>query len=280
MISPEIWSDVDVGSLSDGAFRVFIACISNADDHGKLECSAIRMRGIAFGFRSVSVAKVESYLQEIASKLRGFHRYEVDGRQYVKLLNWNRYQTIRSDKLQVSTIPDPVITEDRPKADSGQTEDSPETDSGQTEDSPETDSGHPKVSKDKVSKDKVSKDKVSEEASTPSPNCHKLIALLQQVKPGGNLTELDCFKAIARIYSEAHVIGAINKLASRSKYNQITPNYVRGMLERASKEGTLGEFLPLTVAASQDPPLDLYDVKYKKLWDAFEQEKKANGKSA
>ena len=264
MISPEIWSDVDVGSLSDGAFRVFIACISNADDHGKLECSAIRMRGIAFGFRSVSVAKVESYLQEIASKLRGFHRYEVDGRQYVKLLNWNRYQTIRSDKLQVSTIPDPVITEDRPKADSGQ-----------TEDSPETDSGHPKVSKDKVSKDKV-----SEEASTPSPNCHKLIALLQQVKPGGNLTELDCFKAIARIYSEAHVIGAINKLASRSKYNQITPNYVRGMLERASKEGTLGEFLPLTVAASQDPPLDLYDVKYKKLWDAFEQEKKANGKSA
>jgi len=264
IIDPAIWDDEDVGSLSDAAFRLFIACISNADDYGKLEGSARRMKGIAFRYSNISINKVEKLLQEIENNVRSFHRYEISGREYIALLNWHRYQKI--DKPSDSKIPDPegVKFAERSANTTRRVDD------------------HSRLIERKGSKEKGREDESSNPPPSPSTDYPELQAVVQQVKPGGNLTELDCFKAIARIYSEAHVIGAINKLASRSKYNQITPNYVRGMLERASKEGTLGEFLPLTVVkpASQDPPLDLYDVKYKKLWDAFEQEKKANGKSA
>lgn len=106
MIDPSIWDDEDVGSLSNGAFRLFIACISNADDEGKLEASPKRLRATAFKYvDGVTLEQTEQWLVEIEHTLRSFLRYTVNGRQYVKLTNWRRYQTIQ--KPQPSTLPDP-----------------------------------------------------------------------------------------------------------------------------------------------------------------------------
>ena len=109
IIDPSIWNDEDVASLSDGAFRVFVACISVADDEGRVHGSARFLRSIAFSLRPrVSVTKVDTYLTEIARQVRSFHRYEVDGRQYIQLLNWNKWQTIQ--KPVPSQIPsDPKL---------------------------------------------------------------------------------------------------------------------------------------------------------------------------
>jgi hypothetical protein len=110
MIDPSIWDDEDVGCLSDGAFRLFIACISNADDYGKLEGSPTRLRAIAFRFRAVSLGRVTSYLDELTTRLRSVQRYAVNGRECIRLVNWDRYQFIRADRRIESCVPDPAVT--------------------------------------------------------------------------------------------------------------------------------------------------------------------------
>ncbi len=114
MIDPSIWDDEDVGSLSDGAFRVFVACFSNADDEGRLEASPRRIKGIAFKFKdSVTIQDVELYIKECASSIRSFVYYSSNARRYVALLNWHVYQKI--DRPQASKLPnhaqDSVIIE-------------------------------------------------------------------------------------------------------------------------------------------------------------------------
>lgn len=108
MLDPSIWDDEGAGSLSSGAFRTFIACISNADDGGKLEASPRRIRALAFRFcDEVTGDDVENYLAEIDAKVRAFLRYVVDGREYVKLVNWERYQKINRPSNPKSVLPDP-----------------------------------------------------------------------------------------------------------------------------------------------------------------------------
>jgi hypothetical protein len=110
MIDPSIWDDEDVGQLSDMAFRLFVCSISNADDDGKLEASAVRMRGLAYRYQpEITTDQVDLALQELSSKLRSYHRYKVNNRWYAKLFNWHSYQTIK--KPYPSTIPEPESSE-------------------------------------------------------------------------------------------------------------------------------------------------------------------------
>jgi len=107
MIDPSIWEDEDVGQLSDRAFRLFIACISNADDEGRLQGSAVKLRGIAFGFSDdVTTQDVADALIEIESRIRGFARYTSEGRDCIALSHWKRYQ--RVDHPQASKLPPPL----------------------------------------------------------------------------------------------------------------------------------------------------------------------------
>lgn len=106
MLDPSFWDDESTGGLSNDARLLFICCISQADDYGKLSGSAATLKKIAFGFTDMTTADVETLLCEIASKVRGFHRYEIDGKQYIALLHWHDYQ--RVDHPYDSIIPDPV----------------------------------------------------------------------------------------------------------------------------------------------------------------------------
>lgn len=113
MIDPMLWDDEDVGGLSDGAFRLFIACISNADDDGKIEASARRLMGIAFRFRDdIRIDDVAGYRAEMCSALRSVHYYTVDGKEYIKFLKWHNWQTIK--KAYPSIIPDPEVIDAPP----------------------------------------------------------------------------------------------------------------------------------------------------------------------
>lgn len=105
MIDPSFWDDESVGTLSNDSRLLFLCCISQADDYGKLTGSAATLKKIAFGFTDMTNADVEALLQEITSKVRGFHRYEIDGKTYIALLHWHAYQ--RVDHAYDSIIPDP-----------------------------------------------------------------------------------------------------------------------------------------------------------------------------
>lgn len=105
MLDPSFWDDDNVGALSTPARLLFLACISNADDYGKLKGAPATLKKIAFGFTNDSVDQVRAWRDEIAENVRGFHVYAVDGKEYIALLHWHRFQ--RVDHPQASTLPDP-----------------------------------------------------------------------------------------------------------------------------------------------------------------------------
>jgi hypothetical protein len=105
MLNPSFWDDEDTGLLSTEARLLFIACISYADDYGKLSASPAALKKIAFGFTDFTTQQVQSWRDEINSKVRGFHVYTVEDKEYIALLHWHRYQ--RVDHPTASIFPDP-----------------------------------------------------------------------------------------------------------------------------------------------------------------------------
>jgi len=105
MLDPNFWDDEDVCSLPDTERLLLVCCISNADDEGKLSGSAATIKKIAFGMTDTTIQEVEQMLQHISKVIRGFCRYEVEGKTYIKLLHWSKYQ--RVDHPYASVIPDP-----------------------------------------------------------------------------------------------------------------------------------------------------------------------------
>lgn len=112
MIHPAIWDDDDVGALSLGAFKLFVALISNADDEGRLEASVRRLQGIAFRYNSsITLEEVGRFLGEILESLRSVVVYHRDGKQYIALLKWRDYQTISHPTA--SKLPPPLPEDSR-----------------------------------------------------------------------------------------------------------------------------------------------------------------------
>lgn len=105
MIDPSFWDDEDLGQECDAVRILFVACISNADDYGKLSGSAAYLKKIAFGFTDKTIEQVEEMLGRMHDRIKGFHRYFIESRPYIALLHWHKYQ--RVDKPYPSTIPDP-----------------------------------------------------------------------------------------------------------------------------------------------------------------------------
>jgi len=144
MIDPCLWEDEHFGLLSDKAKILFIACISNADDYGKLNANSANLRAIAFRFEEISIRKIEELVLEITERVKHFKLYEVKNIKYVWLEKWDYYQKQREERKNNSRFPDYVR----------QMSDRCQTDVRQM-------SAQDKLSKDKLSKDKLSKDKLS-----------------------------------------------------------------------------------------------------------------------
>lgn len=105
MIDPNFWQSEDVSKLSLTQRLLLIGLFSNADDEGKLRGKPAFVRSIIFPYDDISIADVEEALNQIES-IGTIIQYEVSGSQYIKLINWEKFQ--RVDKPQPSLIPDPV----------------------------------------------------------------------------------------------------------------------------------------------------------------------------
>lgn len=125
MIDPSFWDDESLGVLGSDERLLFIACISNADDEGRLKGSPESLKKIVFGFQEVAVEQVRGWLDNLCAHVRGLVQYESEGRQYLALLNWSKYQTIERPTRSIIPAPldesstDPLIE----TADSGMTKD-------------------------------------------------------------------------------------------------------------------------------------------------------------
>jgi len=107
MIDPSIWDDPDVGELSSDEFKLFIGCISLADDEGRLDADPRHLRKSLFGYSEHhSVEDVERLRNSLTSKLDNVHLYTISGKEYIALLRWNDHQKIGSWQ-RPSIIPTP-----------------------------------------------------------------------------------------------------------------------------------------------------------------------------
>lgn len=139
MIDPSIWQDEEFGSLTANAKIMFIGLFSNADDEGRIRASHAYLKSTIFMYDDASLELVRQVRNEVVEKMSTIQLYEIDGKEYIQLKNWNEYQKQHKDRVQESTLPS--YKEDV------------SDNVGQATD-------NVGVSKDKLSKDKLSKDNI------------------------------------------------------------------------------------------------------------------------
>jgi hypothetical protein len=101
-----MWQDEDFGTLPIEAQTLFVGLITQADDQGRLEGSATRMRALIWPYRTeLDTARVESWLDELHSAGL-IERYEVDDKQYLALPNWHRHQKVQHASQSQLPAPD------------------------------------------------------------------------------------------------------------------------------------------------------------------------------
>jgi hypothetical protein len=92
-IWPTIWDDPDLGRLTSDARLLYIACFSLADDQGRILGDPTYLKTQAFRYRErVTGSHIEKLLDELTGSCASFHRYEVDGSNYIAFLNWDEFQ--------------------------------------------------------------------------------------------------------------------------------------------------------------------------------------------
>ncbi|HBX15871.1 MAG: hypothetical protein UV20_C0009G0053 [Candidatus Magasanikbacteria bacterium GW2011_GWA2_42_32] len=106
-IQPSIWQDPDFGTLSPLAQLIFIGCITQADDEGRLNGHPAVIKSSLFPYETMTLEQIFDGLQEIINKVMNFIYYSVDGQFYIQLKNWGKHQILREDRLIKSTFPQP-----------------------------------------------------------------------------------------------------------------------------------------------------------------------------
>jgi len=108
-LKPEAMQHVRVGSLSHFAFRLWVGCVTHADDDGRIVADARQFRVQFFGYHPrVTVARVETALEEMASA-RLVTLYTVDGLRCLHFPGWRAHQRIHKHHYTASRLPAPPV---------------------------------------------------------------------------------------------------------------------------------------------------------------------------
>lgn len=105
-LKPEALQHRKVGRLSDRAFRLWIACLTQADDHGRLLIDVEQLRVLTWGYHpGVRLPAVRGALAEIAGA--GLIRLwdGPDGQRYACFPSWGDHQRVQHPSP--STLPEP-----------------------------------------------------------------------------------------------------------------------------------------------------------------------------
>lgn len=105
ILNSTIWEDEHFGSLSDKAKILFISCISNADDDGRLSANPSNLRANAFRFNDISISDILKLRDEVSNTMRNFNVYTKDDCEYIQFNKWRDHQYIREDRYKPSKIP-------------------------------------------------------------------------------------------------------------------------------------------------------------------------------
>lgn len=101
-LKPEIWQSADFMALSPVGRLAFIALITLADDDGRLKMTAAHL--VATTLHDAEPGELSRQLA-LMERLDMIACYQVDGRDYIALINWRHHQ--RVDHPSVSRFPAP-----------------------------------------------------------------------------------------------------------------------------------------------------------------------------
>jgi hypothetical protein len=105
MIDPGIWENDCLAEMDPATVLLFVGCISLADDDGRLKGAPRRLlTRIHEQRQGITEADIEAQLVEL--EMAGvIHRYDVSGKQYIRLSNWEKHQSIRLNLYKESEFP-------------------------------------------------------------------------------------------------------------------------------------------------------------------------------
>ena len=139
MIDPDIWQDEKFAQLNFEGRLLFIGLITQSNDFGKLRGNPKLLKSTLFPYDDDQL-KIEEYLNKL-HELGIIQIYEVNKEKFIKIKNWEKYQTLTYKGKD--NIPEPILN--KPLI------------------NPEPILNKPlKASRSSRSKDKLSKDKLKE----------------------------------------------------------------------------------------------------------------------
>lgn len=105
MIHTSLWQNEQFAKLSDKAKLLYIGTITIADDDGRLKGNSLILKGQIFPLdEAVTSDQVRKYINECV-KVKLINYYEVNGQYFLEHPNWQKFQTLRSDRKKDSEIP-------------------------------------------------------------------------------------------------------------------------------------------------------------------------------
>ncbi|MDB5258089.1 MAG: dnaD, partial [Chitinophagaceae bacterium] len=127
MLSKTISTSRKVNKLTDRAGLLYTWLIAHTDDYGRMEGDALSVRAKVVPMRNSTIDEVESDLVILEKDL--IKRYTVKDEIFLELLNFDSFQTFRSDRPRRAEYPDELgqlptdnqrYTTDIPMGDIGQ----------------------------------------------------------------------------------------------------------------------------------------------------------------
>ena len=109
-IKPEFPHSEKIGALSRDARLLFLQLFTVADDAGRLRGASRMLASLLYPYDDDAPKLIGKWLTELDEK-GCIRRYEVDGSQYIEIVNWLKHQKI--DRPSESRIP--AFTESTPK---------------------------------------------------------------------------------------------------------------------------------------------------------------------
>lgn len=110
MIDSGMWSNENFAALPPMARLLQIGIINHADDQGRIKAHPAYLRSQIFPYDDVTIEDVQQWLLLIVQNGTALI-YEVDGKEYIQLVNWWEYQSLQY--ASPSEYPAPGAWQDR-----------------------------------------------------------------------------------------------------------------------------------------------------------------------
>lgn len=110
MIDDSMWANERFAEMPIGARLLQIGIINHADDQGRMKANPVYLRAQIFPYDDIAPSQIKAWLDIMAAN-GTIILYDVDGRAYLQLLNWWKYQALQY--AQPSQFPRPVGWKDR-----------------------------------------------------------------------------------------------------------------------------------------------------------------------